>query len=1117
MLGTSTIDANVLADSTTICPVFTGLQQPRKESWTLNETKGGLSSGGFSVVIQDNELGHEWLKFGSTKADGDLRKGIPGVHHVAQPLTDETCGCVELRSDFRHGAASIDVYNTGFGTVWETAVESEADYRINWIGQEAIALTNNVTGTDPELACVVEARGLFNSREQSHYLDYEFGANPLVYDVPPSVVGLTCTVWGCLLNDDNSAMIGDPVRCQWGPISAKGISTRNGMTTIKVNEGLQNLDEQFKVEGWGGGYIARYVFTRDADSPTLNTPVFENFEAPHLTMLEWDGSNYLCKHIWLCAKNTSAGYDTWGDVITALMDELDKCARDPIGEADAHQSQQSGAVVAPDDNQWVELDYKYQWNGRWITQTEKNGTILSGTDKMTMMTGPLAWLFNLGPIHINSNQVLWPTPQGNLGAHMLAINPWFFYSFYTTRNNGVPHIQSVNMPYMSCVPPDGESWPDGTDGDPMDDYAETWLGGKETLGRSGWRAQYFYSWQWDVSADCGDWETTGNNSPPAGGQSESSFLWLNDSFSLRPETDTTTLSVGDILQFGSANDISSIKRFAQGTNNGVTDLSFPLIELSPTLTKVDGYPSPFRYGSGIFFIPGLEAYRENPMDLVTYTFTTSNPPAGKGVRAKYDPWRIEQLYTLSADTLGDMYQAILGYTGATATVEDRFQKNNIIGFTDEATNPGGAGKDLVSMIDWTDLDNRTKAARDILNIKYRVNFTGEINLLENLWNECRLHGVTPVLEWDAVKYGFVIRFRRLGAVNLSAANAEGRLLVEKSLTAGQSPREQHSDTWLGNKIDLKANYIEEDFKLNFSIPLYSSHVQSTSGASTIKMHCKFSHVEGLDSVDDDVEQQLKSWFRGLMRFFAQPQHVNDTTAGIDTTVKLALGREMLVTDRSAFDPTTHEISITEKPAFTTKMSIDWGGDAKVGLTYRFAAMTGYAIAPSALVPANSSTKWPGTHGTYSGRIIECDMSGSLNEFTPSGTRPDFSFFDCLVYNPSVGDPLVGTSYTAKSGCTCGDYAVIFKTLAARVVGGAHGVGDGNLKVVAVEIDNQKLFIEDTDSGGGYPDYGNWNTTLAHIIRYAEWDNVEACQQLWIYGAGTDNQLGTSGDPGMRFQ
>ena len=95
-----------------------------------------------------------------------------------------------------------------------------------------------------------------------------------------------------------------------------------------------------------------------------------------------------------------------------------------------------------------------------------------------------------------------------------------------------------------------------------------------------------------------------------GQQLEDTFLFDDDLY-LRPETNTGALSTGDIIQLGSAMDAATTKRIAQGTIDSINADTYPYLSLSPTLTSVDGYPTPFRYGTGISYIPALETYRRD--------------------------------------------------------------------------------------------------------------------------------------------------------------------------------------------------------------------------------------------------------------------------------------------------------------------------------------------------------------------------------------------------------------------------------------------------------------------------------------------------------------------------
>ena len=264
-------------------------------------------------------------------------------------------------------------------------------------------------------------------------------------------------------------------------------------------------------------------------------------------------------------------------------------------------------------------------------------------------------------------------------------------------------------------------------------------------------------------------------------------------------------------------------------------------------------------------------------------------------------------------------------------------------------------------------------------------------------------------------------------------------------------------------------------------------------------------------LDDDMEQTIKGWFRSILRYFAVPQHTYSTTGGIDLTSKLALGRECLVTDSSAYDPSDHEIGLSDKPAFITRMGIDLGDRGQVSLSYRIAGMASYGWAPAFYVAPTKSTLSVGGP-PYT---ITCDMTTTLNTFTPSGTRPDHMYFDCLEYNASSGDPTADASYTAK-GCSCGNYKVIAHRVDTRGHTNDEGYGVDTLEVSSVSADDDEIVLTDTSVGQTH--HGSWDVSKGYVVFFAQYDDCEDCQKnKWIWFAGTNNALGAADDPGMRWQ
>lgn len=1064
-------DGNVICHTIAETPIFVGLEQPGKISWKLDEAKGAITGGSWKAVVSDKELGHTWLHCGSTAADGTVRRGLPGVHHMAMPMVDDTCAFVELAEDFLAGDTTLVVENRSTGSIWEDAVEDDATsagFRVAWMNGEALILDNNVTGTDPELNVTVLWRGAFRSRDQNHTTE-ESGANPLIYDVAPSIVGQTCYLHAVYMNDAGTSLLSDPVEIRQGKVSPD-IQTKNGMTTIRVNTIFDNLDETFTAKGFKNGILGKYVFTRDETGTASNgstNGVEYKFEMPHLVIKEWDSgdSKYYNRNLWLCDRLSSVVFDTLEEVMNAVQAEIDACW-------EAYDEQNSGdslAGVPTADNNKINLNYHYTWDKQHciLIQDDSDGTHIS------WISGICAWMFNMGPI---INDIADAVEQ--LANYP---DPFCFYGVFTSGNgdSGETTITTPH-PWMTCAIEGGTT--------PTSNVQ--WLGTyDDPAARRAWQATYLYMWQWDYSADgLEEWQM-GSGSYAGGGKKETSFsllsnyLYLFTGISLGPSS-PPALSVGDTITLGKKNDWhvdsnnAAAPRYCQATISAIAaDGFYTRLTLSPTLSKITGYPTPFRYGAGIFYIPALESYAKNGQ-------FSSDPD----VRA-LNPWKIQTSYALTGDTLSDIFKAILGDSTGGSTANAYCRKNNIIGFTNE--------DDLVSIIDWDSLDDESAGAKENLGIVYYLSLDSSFNILDALWNECLLHGISPTLEWDDTKKIFLIRFRKFGPVNLSQAYFGGRTLTESDLQKDTGVTESHSNAWLANEIQLKMNYEVDKHLVDFSIPYESSFIPKKDGErGVVKIESMISHIPGLENMDDDQKESLIENFRNNLLHFAQPQWSNQCNGTARLIYKLALGRECLVTDRAASEPITHAPGLSEKPAYVTAIDFDLGGKMQYNVTYRIATKGTYGWAPAVKVAANNSTKM-GDH------TIDC--TAVAHTFTPTTGRTDCSYFDCLNYNLSYG------TYVDKA-CSCADYKVIaFETgdITPTLIGGS-----GELTITDVVPGSNTFTL--VDGSGADTHYNNWDVTKDHYIIFDEYDEVEDCQKYWVCACDDNSTLGTDADVGHRW-
>lgn len=354
---------------------------------------------------------------------------------------------------------------------------------------------------------------------------------------------------------------------------------------------------------------------------------------PHLGILECDKAGtygtvgmYHFHPIWLCAQDTSVKYDTWQEVRDALLTELACCSATASA---ANHDQVSGDGTA--DNDYVALQYKYIWKNGMLRQINYDDGDDVHAYEASLITGPLAWLFNMGAVytyeHIESAEF---DAFGAASSELKYYNdPFFFYSNYLEPAMDIlaggmagwweeddpktpPPSYHFSSPWMVCsFGGDLAVTPHGMHYSYWGDITCWLLGGTNEAKRDEWRANYYYEWEWD-SDDTATWD--GDPAKALGGKIETSLKTYADTFYIYvPNPEITMLSAGDVVTFGSADDHHMSRagtpepRYAQATIDSYSvSGSIGTIVLSPTMSQVDGHPKCFHYGSGIFHIRALE-------------------------------------------------------------------------------------------------------------------------------------------------------------------------------------------------------------------------------------------------------------------------------------------------------------------------------------------------------------------------------------------------------------------------------------------------------------------------------------------------------------------------------
>jgi hypothetical protein len=1150
-----------LAESTTKFPVFATLENVSNQRWNLDEIQGSISGGSWSVDIADLDLGHAW---NTTSNVGNANTwGLPGVHAKAQPYSDSNVGFGNLHEPCVQSSSTLTIYEQDGGTL-DTGIPSgsspDSEYRLLWINQECVAaayalrngtellvdgdmedsgysawtLFNSPTVTketaDPAqglrnvkiyksgaVASIYQttltigktyrvtgyvrsdgtatptinseytvwwtgttstswqyfdfekvsdgvtvgisknttagnyvegdgmsvkklsvsgsedisneinlsARGVARSRNADHWTNfYEGVTNPLVIDTPASIIDKPCTLFAIGLTDDGSSILTQPVKVREGVVGTN-IKTRDGVTNISILSFLNRLDNDLQLPKYEGS-LARYVFYRGnvslGDANTIN-----GFEMPHLVIREYDptdpndtvGTN---KYIWLSSTTSSAEYDTVEDIYEAL-------------------SYKFGSSLAS-----TYLDYNYSIKDGKMYQTDNDG---SQTYRLSLITGPLAWILNLGaaPTNMASGNLKWSDRE--LAEMIGSKSPEMFQPSAEMLTGDQWWIK----PWMTCL--------EGTGGSVSNtvNISNRFLEPQEY-----WIAKYYYSYMWDE--DEKDELSVGNPLPetdnfiiPEESGGTTQYLYLTG------EDAATQFQVGEEISIGSPSDDFSpdwpnYARFeiaSIAADSGFTKIT----ATSGYVTKADT-KTPFVMGRPIFTMPAF--------DLAFKDSLTENPDE------YYDMWKLGERPTTEAKTLGKLLRSILNDPGHGVDIPSILQLTHIAGFTTE--------DDFVSIIDWDDLDEKSKQAREELRLgKYKLLVTDSINLYEIFKNELVLHGIAPTYEWEQESGQFRIKFRHLAPLNTTQAVFSGRVINNTNLVVGQTTESSHNDTWLANSGTFKTNYLNGEYYREYNLTYQSGFAMNRRASRSMGITSQVSHIGASEPVTG-------AYLMKMLRYFSRPNPVMESRLAFNAFVDVALGQEVAINDATARNPYSHELGLTDKAAIITSISYDWMRGL-MRVTYKLEDENIYGYAPACYVTSGNSEK-------IGSKQISCNSE--LHEFSNLSDRVDCMWFDCYYWNQSTN------TYTAK-GCSCGEYKIIAFERYTNTPTLLY------FNVESVSSDGT-IVIEDQD--GSSTNYNAWVTTKNYVLIFADWDDVESCQQKFLYFADENDTLGTGNDRGFRW-
>jgi hypothetical protein len=129
------------------------------------------------------------------------------------------------------------------------------------------------------------------------------------------------------------------------------------------------------------------------------------------------------------------------------------------------------------------------------------------------------------------------------------------------------------------------------------------------------------------------------------------------------------------------------------------------------------------------------------------------------------------------------------------------------------------------------------------------------------------------------------------------------------------------------------------------------------------------------------------------------------------------------------------------------------------------------------------------------------LSCQVHEFTPSSYRPDVMYFKCYDWNKSTNE------YQTRN-CSCGEYLIQLVRADIKLTAAAHTL---DYYVRSVSVDGTMVVYSKTAG-----DYTNFDVTKPWIAIFGAWDDVETCQQKYIYFADQAGFLGAGDDLAMRW-
>ena len=888
-------------------PIFPGLIVDCNVSWRLNEAGGIIDGGNWSVKIEDRILGHEWKH----AVDADEIWGLEGLHRVAN-LQDSLVngwgwiGEKLLRNSGGYTPSQINVEEqSSGGSILYDRVDALTgdDWVALWINHECIAV-DGVTGTAPnydldmvDYGNLDSARGLYRSRPQDHFRGRLAGLNPVIADVPGDVIGHYCWLYTIPLTDAGALRLtpdGAPMIVEeLGGVISPNISTENSITTIPIRDKTAAVEHLITLEASEAveTNLRGFVFTR-GDSPSASDDLWsiqKRWQQPHLTICEfaydfeetmtdlyrgrfgdaflkfgdiWTGASWSYdvefwkeRYIWLCDRNSTITFETVQEVIDALNHELALCK-----------------MGAPSHSESTRLTHTYYISknnsgyclGEFINTPASEKYVYVYNNLISYITGPLAWVFNLGTL-CNENE--------NIYTEFKKANQMPAWSHMETcaMDSVLPlEVASSNkLRYWMRANKDKE-------------YSK---GNVQTEVQA--YPNYYISYPWlDKAAIIPDridplpTEDTpiyaGNYLPPA---SEYDGEYK---FYLRNETSVDDWAEGEVFSLGLPGEnrrgpvlIGNIDTISASS---IFDLKEVVPDASLSFSPVDNIPN---IGYSLFYLPLLDG------DIDPHGFS-------KGLSAE-------------SSSLSGIFRSLLGESVSGISIAKEIQLSWCPFFTDTDNH--------ISSIDWQSLDNLNSLSSEYKIPKKQITD----NIFDILKHELLYHAATMTREFDHDDLMWKFRFRNIGGINSSYAKSSGLKLLEGKSLPG-APSENHGIGDIYNAIKFAdSGYLITNYGSTF-VGFTSKRVLEVKPSISVLPglfqflfidHLTNFYIEMLSALSSPtVEQQKGTTLAQSLFPVGREIQVTDTTAHRPFTHSLGLDLEPALVIATSFNYSKNSGTIT---------------------------------------------------------------------------------------------------------------------------------------------------------------------------------------------------------------